>query len=365
MSKRDYYEVLEVTKDASADTIKKAYRKMALKYHPDKNPGDATAEDKFKEAAEAYDVLSNQEKRSMYDRFGHAGVSGQGGQGFSDVGDIFSSFGSIFEDFFGFSGGGGGGRGRARRGADLRYDLVLDFEDSIFGLEKEIEFDREANCTLCHGTGAAPGSKPVTCETCGGHGQVRRTQGFFSVQTVCPTCHGEGTMIKDPCKACKGQGKVLEKKTVSVKIPGGVDDGVRLRVSGEGQAGSGGGPAGDLYVFLEIKPSERFSRDGQDIILSQPVGMAQAALGCTIKIQTLDGDKEITVPPGSQWGHRVTIPGLGVPRLRGSGRGDLLVELQVVVPKKLSAEQKDLLKKFAEISNETVNSGKSGFFKWL
>ena len=362
MSKRDYYEVLGVAKDSSADVIKKGFRKMALKYHPDKNPGDASAEAKFKEAAEAYEVLSDKEKRGLYDRFGHQGVSGQGG-GFSDVGDIFSSFGSIFEDFFGFSGG--GGRGRARRGADLRYDLALDFEDAVFGIEKEIEFDRETTCSPCQGSGAAKGSTPETCQTCAGHGQVRRTQGFFSVQTACPNCRGEGTIVKDPCRSCRGQGRTMEKKKVSVKIPGGVDDGVRLRVSGEGQAGEGGGPSGDLYVFLEVKPNDKYERDGQDIILNQPIGMAQAALGCKVKVQTLDGEKEITVPPGSQWGHRVTLSGLGVPRLRGTGRGDLFVELHVVVPKKLTGEQRELLKKFAEISNENVSASKSGIFKWL
>lgn len=362
MSKRDYYEVLEISRDATPEAIKKAYRKQALRFHPDKNPDDKVAEEKFKEAAEAYEVLSNQEKRGLYDRFGHAGVSG-GGAGFSDVSDIFSSFGSIFEDFFGFSGG--GGRGRARRGADLRYNLQLEFEDAVFGVEREIEFDRETQCTPCNGSGAAPGSNPVPCNTCGGHGQVRRTQGFFSVATVCPTCRGEGTTIKDPCKSCRGSGRVMEKKTVSVKIPAGVDDGVRLRVTGEGQAGGDGGSPGDLYVFLEIMPSDKFIRDGNDIILEQPIGMAQAALGCTLKVSTLEEDKEITIPPGSQWGHRVVLAGLGVPRLKGVGRGDLIVELRVTVPKKLSSEQKELLKKFAEISNETVGSGKSGLFKWL
>ena len=362
MQKRDYYEVLGVSKGAGASEIKKAYRQLALKYHPDKNPGDQRSEELFKEAAEAYDVLSDDERRQLYDRFGHAGVSGQGGSGFTDINDIFSSFGSIFEDFFGFS---TSGRGGARRGPDLRYNLRLDFEDAVFGVEKEIEFEKEARCGACSGSGCAPGSSPETCSTCGGHGQVRRNQGFFSVATACPTCHGEGTIIKNPCKTCRGRATVSEKKTVSVKIPPGVDSGVRLRVSGEGGSGTGGGPSGDLYVFLEVREDERFIRDGDDLIMQQPLGIAQAALGCKIQVKTLDGAEEIQIPPGSQFGNRITIPQKGVPRLRGGGRGDLYVELQVIVPKKLSGEQKQLLKKFAEISNEEVDSGKSGLFKWL
>lgn len=363
MSKRDYYEVLGVSKDAGADVLKKAYRKKALEFHPDKNPDNPEAEEKFKEAAEAYEVLSDAAKRQTYDRFGHAGLGG-GGAGFSDVGDIFSSFGSIFEDFFGFSQG-GGGRTRARKGADLRYDLELEFEDAVFGTEREIEYERQVSCGKCRGTGAKEGSSPVSCSTCGGHGQVRRTQGFFSVATTCPSCRGEGQVIKDKCRSCHGTGADQEVKTVSVKIPAGVDRGVRLRVAGEGQAGLNGGPSGDLYVFLDIKESDRYERIDRDILLRQPIGIAQAALGCELKVQTLDGEQIVTVPPGSQFGHQISISGLGVPSLRGGGRGDLIVELQVVVPQKLSSEQRQLLEKFAETNKEATRSGKSGFFKWL
>lgn len=362
MSKRDYYEVLSVDRSSGGDVIKKAYRKLALQYHPDKNPDDPSAEAKFKEAAEAYDVLSDPGKRQTYDRFGHEGLSGGGG--FSDVNDIFSSFGSIFEDFFGF--GSSGSRGsRVRKGADLRYDLVLEFEDAVFGIEKEIEYEREVPCSPCRGTGAADGATPITCQTCGGHGQVRRTQGFFSVATTCPSCRGGGQVIKDKCKTCSGSGADREKKTVSVKIPAGVDRGVRLRVAGEGQAGSSGGPAGDLYVFLDVKDSDVFERVESEIVMRQPIGIAQASLGCQIKVKTLDGEREITVPPGSQYGHQIKISGLGVPRLRGHGRGDLIVELQVVVPQKLTAEQKRLLQKFAETNSEDIHNSKSGLFKWL
>ena len=364
MSKRDFYEVLGVERSASAAEIKKAYRQKAIQFHPDRNPDNPEAEAKFKEAAEAYEVLSNAEKRPLYDRFGHQGVNGQaGGQGFHDVNDIFSSFGSIFEDFFGFSGG-GGGRQRARRGSDLRYDLEIEFEDAVFGLEKEIEFEKEAVCKACDGSGAAPGAKKVTCKTCAGHGQVRRTQGFFSVATTCPTCNGEGYTVSQHCKKCSGRGVVAEKKTVSVKIPGGVDSGIRLRVSGEGQAGENGGPSGDLYVFLEVKPNDRYEREGVDIVLKQPIGMAQAALGCKLKIETLEGEREVQVSPGTQHGNRLSIAGEGFPRLKGVGRGDLYIELQVKVPKKLNHEQKELLQRFAEISQEEAG-GKSGIFSFF
>ncbi|MFW7380319.1 MAG: molecular chaperone DnaJ [Oligoflexus sp.] len=367
MAKRDYYEVLGVSRGASLQDIKKAYRQQALKYHPDRNQDNPEAEEKFKESSEAYEVLSNDDKRKIYDAYGHAGLSGQGFEGFSDVNDIFSSFGSIFEDFFGFSsaGGGRGGR-RPRRGADLRYDLVLEFEEAAFGVEKTIEFDRESVCKSCHGDRAEPGGKK-TCPTCGGAGQVRRSQGFFSVATTCPTCHGEGEIISNPCKACKGKGKVLEKKKVSVKIPAGVDQGVRLRVSGEGQGGAFGGPDGDLFVFLQVKESHYFDRDGNDLIYMQPLSMAQAALGCQVEVPTLEGESQLVdVPAGVQHGHRVTIAGQGIPRLRGVGRGDLYVEIQIKIPTKLNKEQRELLEKFAEISGERVSQAQNaGFFTKL
>lgn len=360
--KRDYYEVLGVAKSAGGDEIKKAYRQKALEFHPDRNPDNPEAEEKFKEASEAYEVLSDEQKRHTYDRFGHQGLSGQGFQGFHDVNDIFSSFGSIFEDFFGFSGGGG----RARRGSDLRYDLEIEFEDAVFGVEKEVKYDRAAICTSCEGSGAETPNDIKSCTTCGGVGQVRRSQGFFSMTTTCPTCRGTGSMITKACKACKGQGHVAEKKSVKVKIPAGVDTGVRLRVAGEGEAGDLGGSYGDLYVMIHVKDSDRFERDGNDIILKQPIGMAQAALGCKMKLQTLEDESEIEVSPGTQHGDTFTVKGAGVPSLRGVGRGDLIVEYHVIVPKKMNKDQREQLEKFAELMGDDVAGHEnSGFFSKL
>ena len=362
MEKRDYYEVLSVDRAASAAELKKAYRKQALKFHPDRNQNDPQAENSFKEAAEAYEVLSDDRKRQIYDTYGHAGLNSQaGGAGFQDVNDIFSSFGSIFEDFFGFSGGARGGR-RSARGADLRYDLVLEFEEAVFGVEKEIEFNRETICNPCNGSGAKPGTEKKKCGDCHGHGQVRRNQGFFSVSMVCPSCRGQGSVIAVPCGPCRGSGKSHEKKKVSVKVPPGVDSGVRLRVTGEGQVGPGGaGSNGDLFVFLEIQESKYFHRDGADIIVSKPISMTQAALGAQVKVKTLDGEKDVEVLPGTQYGHREILSGEGVPRLRGMGRGDFYIEYQVVVPKKLNKDQRVLLEKLAEISDHDVSSA-GGFF---
>lgn len=359
-SKRDYYEVLGVERTCTEVELKSAYRKAALKYHPDRNPGDQEAELRFKECSEAYEVLTDAQKRATYDRFGHAGLSGQGFQGFSDVGDIFSSFGSIFEEFFGMSGGRGTG-GRGRRGADLRYDLAIEFEEAVFGAEKDLEFERAAECGVCHGSRAEAGGK-TTCRTCGGVGQVRRSQGFFSVQTACPTCRGEGEQVTKPCKGCSGKGVVMDRKKISVKIPAGVDTGLRLRVSGEGEGGAGGAPSGDLYVVLHVKESKTFERDGSDVILTRAIGIAQAALGCKITVPTLEGERQIEVPAGVQHGHRVTLAGAGVPELKGIGRGDLHVQLEVAVPKKLSKEQRELLEKFAEISGEEAAHGAGGGF---
>lgn len=364
MEKRDYYEVLSVSRGASDQEIKRAYRQMAMKYHPDRNPGNREAEDKFKECAEAYEVLSDGDKRRVYDAYGHAGVSGQGFSGFSDVNDVFSSFGSIFEDFFGFSSPGaqGGGKRRARKGGDLRYDLVLEFEEAAFGVEKEIEYEREIACATCKGERAEAGGKK-TCGTCGGRGQVARSQGFFSVASACPTCHGEGEVVTNPCKPCKGKGRVRETKKVSVKIPPGVDQGVRLRVSEEGLGGMGGGPNGDLYVFLQVKDSPYFERDGSDLVHTASISFVQAALGTKITVPTLGNNSvEIDVPAGVQYGHRLTVAGEGIPKLRGVGRGDLWVELKVDVPTKMSKEQKELLKQFAEISGEKVGNGSNGIF---
>lgn len=361
--KRDYYDILGLQKGASDSEVKSAYRKAALKYHPDRNPGDQEAESAFKEASEAYEVLSNPEKRATYDRFGHQGLGG--GAGFHDVNDIFQSFGSIFEEFFGFGGGfgGAGGRSRARRGADLRYDLALEFDEAVFGVEKEIEFERVADCSTCSGSGAKPGTAKKTCKTCQGMGQVRRTQGFFSVATPCPACAGEGETIDHPCTTCKGRGRRKVKRKVTVKVPGGVDTGLRLRITQEGEAGANGGPAGDLYVVLHVKDSDRFVRDGNDLILSHKISMIQAALGTKIKVTGIDSDHDLEIPAGTQFGHRITIPGAGVPSLKGVGRGDLHVEFAVVIPRKLSKEQKDLLKKFAEVSGEDLTASSSGFFQ--
>lgn len=356
MSKRDFYEVLSVDRQADEAAIKAAYRKLALKYHPDRNPGNKEAEEAFKEASEAYEVLSDQQKRAVYDRYGHAGLGGQGG--FQDVNDVFSSFGSIFEEFFGFSGGGGGGR--ARRGPDLRYDLSIDFEESIFGTEREISFERTAVCGTCEGSCAKPGTGKKTCGTCGGHGQVRRSQGFFSVATTCPTCRGAGQSIADPCRKCDGEGVVVESKKMPIKIPAGVEDGVRLRVSGEGGAGSGG--SGDLYVMLHVRENKNYRREGHNLIKAEPISIAQAALGAKIKVQSLDNEHNVTIPAGTQFGDHLTIPGAGVPKLRGVGRGDLILEFHVVVPKKLSKPQRDALEKFAELYGDEPPPT-AGFFQ--
>lgn len=365
MEKRDYYEVLSVERNASEADIKKAYRKMAMKYHPDRNKGCKESEERFKEAAEAYDVLASPDKRRVYDTYGHSGLSGQGFRGFNDTSDIFSTFGSIFEDFFGFSTSSHGSR-RGRQGADLRYDLELEFKEAVFGTEKEIQFERDIPCVTCDGSGAKPGTRKETCQTCDGAGQVRRSQGFFSVVVTCPSCQGEGAMIKEHCPKCRGQGTVIKTKKVTVKIPPGVDDGVRLRISGEGQPGTGGAPSGDLYVFLNIKKSKYYQRDGIDIIVKQPIGIARAALGCPLEITTLEGEKvKIDIPAGTQNQDQVTIPQYGVPKLRGVGRGDLIVEFNIVVPKRLTKEQRSLLEQYAKSAEDGCahsKSDNSGFF---
>lgn len=359
MAKRDFYEILGVARDANAAEVKAAYRKLAMQFHPDRNPGDKAAEDKFKEASAAYEVLSDSEKRARYDRFGHQGVEGQG---FQDVNDIFSSFGSIFEEFFGFNGGAGGRRGGPRRGADLRYDMAIEFNEAVFGVEREVEFERPTKCEPCKGTGAKDGSARNQCRTCGGVGQVRRQQGFFAIATTCPTCQGEGSTVDKPCTECRGAGAVMKKRKITVKVPQGVDSGVRLRITGEGEPGPAGGPSGDLYVVLHVKESDRFTRDGLDLILDQPIGIAQAALGAKINVTTLEGEIEVDIPAGSQFGDRLTIAGGGVPHLKGIGRGDLHIELQIAVPRKLTKEQRELLEKYAEISGEGTQTPSGGFF---
>jgi len=359
MSKRDYYEVLGISKNATQAEIKASYRKLALQFHPDRNQGDKEAETKFKEASEAYEVLSDDGKKKVYDQYGHAGLSGQGFSGFQDVGDVFSSFGSIFEEFFGFQGG--GSRTRARRGGDLRYDLELEFEQAVFGLETDIEFDRARLCDPCGGTGAASSTDIKTCNTCGGSGQVRRNQGFFAVAVSCPSCGGEGKVIKNKCKTCKGDRYTVEHKKLSVKVPQGVDSGLRLRVQNEGEPGQNGGPAGDLYVILHVKPSKKFTRDGNELLTQIPINICQATLGTEIEVETLEGKKIVSIPAGTQHGHRITLPGQGVPFLRGMGRGDFIVEVLVQVPKKLSKDQKELMEKLSLTFGDSVKQ--SGFFQ--
>ena len=366
-SKRDYYEVLGVGKSAGAEEIKKAYRKLALQHHPDKNPGSKEAEDKFKEAAEAYEVLSSQEKRARYDQFGHAGMNGMGGgQGFGSVDDIFEHFGSIFEDIFGFSGGGKRKTGnRPRKGSDLRYDLQISFKESCLGCEKKIHIPRKSGCAACEGSGAAKGTKPVACGTCRGHGQVAVQQGFFSYATSCPDCHGSGKRISTPCGDCKGSGFQTKQSNITVKIPAGIDTGMRLRVSSEGEGGLNGGPAGDLYVFLEVEEHADFKREEFDLVYTLKIGVAQAILGTEIRVDCFEEEpRAIEIPAGVQPGQRLVVSGAGIPKLEkyGKGKGDLVVELVVEIPTKLSKEAEELLRNFALKHSENIK-GQSGFFE--
>jgi molecular chaperone DnaJ len=351
--KRDYYEVLGVERTAGIDEIKKAYRKLALKYHPDKNPNDPTAEAKFKEAAEAYGVLSDEEKRAQYDRFGHAGAGNLGGfdpNQFADFGDILGDlFG--FGDFFGTSRRRGGTR--AARGNDIRYDLTIEFEDAVFGKDVTLDVPRVVQCATCSGSGARPGTQPSTCSGCGGRGQVRYSQGFFAVQRTCPQCGGTGKVIKDPCTTCSGNGRVREEKTIAVKIPAGVDDGSRLRVAGEGESGYNGGPPGDLYVFLSVREHPKFQRRDYDIHSEQPISFTQAALGAEIHTDTIDGPEPLRIPPGTQPGHIVRLRGKGVQYLQSSGRGDHYVHVNVRIPTSLTDEQRALLERYAATDGET------------
>ncbi len=365
---QDYYQTLGVDKKASQDEIKKAYRKLAMQYHPDKNPGDQAAEDKFKEASEAYSVLGDAEKRSRYDRFGHAGFPGGGGpggyhQGFDNIDDIFSSFSDIFGDFFG-AGMGGGRRGqgqRARRGADLRYMLEVNLKEVIEGAEKELEFDSEKACEICTGSGSEPGKQPEVCPTCGGTGQVISSQGFFSVATSCPACRGQGKLIRHPCKTCKGRGRTMEDRKIRVTIPKGVATGTRLRISGEGEGGFLGGGPGDLYVEIRVRDDARFERQGDDLYGTLEISYIQALLGAEVEVSSMDGKKKVTVPTGASQGQILKMKGLGVPSLRGGQRGDLCWELKVVIPKKLTKDEEKLLREIAKLRGENVLD-KKGFF---
>ena len=378
--KRDYYEVLSVERTADGETIKKAYRKLAVKFHPDKNPGDKTSEEKFKEVGEAYEILSNPDKRAAYDRFGHQAFSpggggmggGFGGQGMHDPFEIFREvfgggrgggggiFGSIFEEAFSQDGGERGGRGR---GADLRYDLRITFLEAAHGVEKEIDIAKLQTCDTCHGSGAEPGSKVTTCPTCAGHGQVAVTRGFFNIAQTCPKCRGAGQVIEKPCRTCRGEGRVEKSAKIKIKVPAGVEDGTRLRSSGQGEGGARGGPAGDLYVVLHVEAHEIFERDGRDLFCTVPISFARAALGGDLKVPTLEGQALLRVPPGTPSGKVFRLKGKGLPEVQGRGIGDLHVKLYVEVPTKLNLDQKHKLEAFADSCDEATHPEEASFFQ--
>ncbi len=353
MAKKDYYEVLGVNRDASEDDLKKSYRKLAMKWHPDRNPDNPKAEEHFKEAKEAYEVLTDAQKRAAYDQFGHAGVDPSAGAG---AGAGFGGFGDAFGDIFGdiFGGGGGGGRQRSTvfRGADLRYNLEISLEDAARGTETRIRIPALEECETCHGSGAKPGTKPTDCTTCGGHGQVRMQQGFFSIQQTCPRCHGTGKMVANPCGTCSGSGRIKKHKTLAVKIPAGVDEGDRIRLSGEGEAGVNGGPSGDLYVVMQIKPHNVFTRDHNDLHCEMPVSFTTAALGGEIEIPTLDGYAKIKIPAETQTGKIFRLRGKGIKGVRSNSHGDLQCHVVVETPVSLTSRQKELLHEFEAISRK-------------
>jgi len=366
MAKRDYYDVLGVEKNASADQIKSAYRKRAVKYHPDKNKGDKAAEDKFKEASEAYHVLSNSERKQNYDNFGHAAFENGGGRGGFGNFDFSNHFSDIFEDFFGEGFGGGGRRSRRsnNRGSDLRYDLSINLEEAFSGKKQDIKFSTSEKCDKCSGSGSKPGHSASTCSMCGGHGQVRSSQGFFTVQQTCPQCGGAGEEITHACTSCNGQGKKQATKRLSVTIPKGVDDGTRIRLSGKGEAGSKGGSNGDLYLFINVFSHDLFKRSDENLFFECPISIADAALGTSIEIPTIDGGKaKIKIPAGTQSGKQLRLRGKGMPLMRGNDYGDLYVQVNTEVPISLNAEQKELLEKFREIENEKSNPSIKKFFQ--
>ncbi|MDP2226675.1 MAG: molecular chaperone DnaJ [Moraxellaceae bacterium] len=365
MAKRDFYEVLGVAKAASADEIKKAYRKLAMKYHPDRNPDDKSAEEKFKEANEAYEILSDEDKRAAYDRHGHAGVDpNMGAGGFGGGGNFSDIFGDVFGDIFGGGGRGGGGQ-RSSRGADLRYTLELSLEEAVRGTKVQIRVPTQVACEVCDGSGAKKGTMPETCRTCAGAGQVRVQQGFFSMAQTCPTCRGRGKTIKDPCNACHGQGRVEKTKTLDVKIPAGVDTGDRIRLSGEGQAGANGAQAGDLYVQVQVRDHEIFQRDGADLYCEVPISFADAALGGELEVPTLDGRVKLRIPEGTQTGKLFRLRGKGVSPVRGGGPGDMLCRVLVETPVQLNKRQKELLREFQQTMDDDGSKHspkKSGWF---
>lgn len=351
VTKIDFYEVLNVSRDASDQELKTAYRKLAMQYHPDRNPDDPTAEEKFKECSEAYQVLSDPEKRAAYDRYGHAAFSGGGPGGNPFAGgaqDISDIFGDLFGEMFNMGGGGGRKASRVQRGRDLRYDLTLEFEEAVFGKEKEITIRRMETCSDCKGSGAAKGKAPVTCTQCGGRGQQRFQQGFFSVARTCSVCGGTGTLIVDPCQTCRGETRVQAEHSILVKVPAGVEQDTRIRYQGEGEAGKFAGPAGDLYVVLSVKEHQFFERDGDNLHCVMPISFPQAALGTELEIQTLEGPATIKIPEGTQSGKEFRLRGKGVPHLNSHGKGDLIVEIRVQTPGKLNKQQKELLRQLGE-----------------
>jgi molecular chaperone DnaJ len=371
MAKKDYYDVLGVSKTASDAEVKKAFRRLAKQYHPDVNAGDKSAEDKFKEVNEAYEVLSDSQKRARYDQFGHAGFeNGGGGDGFGGFDFDMSGFGDIFETFFGGSGFGGGGRSRRRngpqKGANLRYSLEIKFEEAAFGVEKEIKINKMETCSTCSGVGTKNGKSPETCKHCGGSGQVQVKQStplgqFINVKT-CSVCGGEGTIIVDPCNTCHGKGKVKKSVKMDIKIPGGIDSGQTISLRGEGDPGIKGGPAGDLFIEVSVKDHPIFERQGNDIICEIPITFTQAALGTEMEVPTLDGKVKYTIPEGTQTSTVFRLRNKGIPYLRGSGRGDLYVKINVEVPKKLSEKQKEILREFADVSGDEFHENRKSFF---
>ncbi len=368
--KRDYYEVLGVERTATDGQISAAYRKLAIKYHPDKNQGDEEAVKLFKEAAEAFEVLSDSDKRSRYDRFGHAGVDGPGGGAphFTDVNDIFEAFGGIFgEGVFGDLFGGGGGRGgrRQTKGADVRCDVTLDLVEAARGVTKTVKFERHEECSTCHGSGAKPGTKPEPCQYCGGRGQVVQSAGIFRMQTTCPSCHGAGQVIRDPCGDCRGQGYIRKKIKREVTIPAGVDNDVRLRLTGEGDPDPRGGARGDCYCFLHVKEHALFHRDGRNLICQVPITFSQAALGATIDVPTIEGKENLEIPAGTATGEVFRLRGRGMPDPHARGKGDLLVQVQVEVPKTLTPRQETLLRELAEEEQANVTPHRKSFFEKL
>ncbi len=363
MEDKDYYKILGVSRDATEDEIKKNYRRVAMQYHPDRNPGNKEAEEKFKIASEAYEVLRDPEKREIYDRFGIEGLKGTGFTGFRGFDDIFSAFGDVFQDFFGF-GGTQRRRTAARPGADLRYDVKISFLDAAFGKETELEIPKNLACEACGGTGAKPGTHPTQCPNCKGTGQVTRSQGFFTISTTCTQCRGQGSVIPHPCKECRGLGKVKKIKKLQVKMPAGVDTGSKLRIRGEGEEGERGGPAGDLFVFIYVDPHDFFSREGDDVICQIPISFTQAALGTEIEVPALNGTKNLKIPKGTESGEIFRIKGEGFSRIRGYGRGDEIVQVVLRTPKNLTKKQEELLREFEELSKRG-DKGEEGWRRFL